>query len=76
MVSIQGPGILRGDSGGGLLFQENYRYFIRGIQSIKEATPLPPYIASFTDLNEYIHWIVAILHEVEKDFFRTDSGTT
>ncbi|XP_065210327.1 transmembrane protease serine 9-like [Planococcus citri] len=72
--SEKGPGILRGDTGGGLLFQEDNRFFIRGIQSIKESTALPPYIASFTDLNEYVYWIANIRNEVEQSALKTASG--
>lgn len=63
--SPQGPGVLQGDSGGGLLFRENNFYHIRGVVSLKQPTETA--IAAFTDLADYVDWILAVRNSLEQE---------
>ena len=57
--------MLQGDSGGGLLFEENGSFFIRGIVSIKQPTKTS--IAAFTDLADHVNWILKIRDQIENE---------
>ncbi|XP_065204426.1 modular serine protease-like [Planococcus citri] len=67
-----GPGVLQGDSGGGLLFRENGLYYIRGIVSLKQ--PSITAIAAFTDLADHIQWVLSLVNEVKQGLI--DQETT
>ncbi|XP_065223466.1 modular serine protease-like isoform X2 [Planococcus citri] len=64
--SEKGPGVLKGDSGGGLVFPRQHEdgifYYLRGLVSLKQ--PSVTSIAAFTDLADHIEWISAVANEV------------
>ncbi|XP_065210564.1 modular serine protease-like [Planococcus citri] len=62
--SQTGSSVLQGDSGGGLLFREGNFYYIRGIVSLKQPTATA--IAAFTDLADYVDWILAVRNAIEQ----------
>lgn len=59
----QGPGVLQGDSGGGLLFLEENSYYVRGIVSLKQRSATS--IATFTDITDHVEWILSVREEIE-----------
>lgn len=71
---ILGTGVLQGDSGGGLLFQEGPFYYIRGVMSLKQpiTTTTTAAIAVFTDVAEHITWIIDVRNKVEQDTFNIE----
>ncbi|XP_065204421.1 uncharacterized protein LOC135834470 [Planococcus citri] len=69
--SENGPGVLQGDSGGGLLFRENNLYYLRGVVSLKQPTSTA--VAAFTDLADHIDWILAVRNEVEREMINRES---
>ncbi|XP_065204423.1 uncharacterized protein LOC135834471 isoform X2 [Planococcus citri] len=69
--SEDGPGVLQGDSGGGLLFRENNLYYLRGIVSLKQPTATA--VAAFTDLADHIDWILTVRNEIEREMIKKDS---
>lgn len=71
--SETGAGVLQGDSGGGLLFQQGNFYYIRGIVSIKDSNVTR--IAAFTDLDAHIDWIMAVRNEMEKEIAQNNSAS-
>lgn len=62
---FKGPGVLQGDSGGGLLFKKNNYYYLHGIVSLKD--PSTTGIAAFTDLAEHVGWISRVRNEVDEE---------
>lgn len=61
---FSGPGVLQGDSGGGLLIREGNLFYLRGIVSLKQPTKTA--LATFTDLADHIEWILAVRNEIEE----------
>lgn len=61
-----GPGARSGDSGGGLLFMDKVTglYYLRGIVSNKDLSGSS--IATFTDVAQYMAWIVKLIETIER----------
>ena len=68
-VPFQGATVQLGDSGGGLMFQEKNRYYIRGIVSSK---PTASWVVMFTDINIHIDWILSVRNEVEPNIIKKE----
>ncbi|XP_065204438.1 coagulation factor X-like [Planococcus citri] len=66
-----GPSVLQGDSGGGIFFQKDDKYYLRGIVSVKQASLTS--IAAFTDLSDHARWILSVIKDVEKTSFEKKS---
>lgn len=69
--NVSGTTACNGDSGGGLVFEENGVYSIRGIVSLTQARPTDQgqfcktdqYVV-FTDVAKYLHWIEGIVPDL------------
>ncbi|XP_065204430.1 modular serine protease-like [Planococcus citri] len=58
------PSVLQGDSGGGIFFQKDGIFYLRGIVSVKQASLTS--IAAFTDLSDHARWILSVINEIDK----------